>query len=302
MKIKISALLLLFVLVYSCKSEPKKEIDKVVNGDYNSNIKVNNSENLNISVLLDLSDRIDTLKYPNKAMQYYRRDVGYLKSVANAFSFKTSYKKSRKLNDKIQIFFDPEPSNSQINSLSNSLKIKINRNNGTKEFIDNVPIIYGDKSLKIYKLALKDHNFIGSDIWGFFKNKATDYCLEDKARNILVLLTDGYIYHKDNKRNEKNLSSYLTPQTIRTNQLTNSNWKAKMEKDNFGFIPIDADLSNLEILVLGINPSKKNQYDDEVIKKYWKDWFSKMGVKKFQIKNASLPSNMDKIINNFILK
>ena len=49
MKIKISALLLLFVLVYSCKSEPKKEIDKVVNGDYNSNIKVNNSENLNIS-------------------------------------------------------------------------------------------------------------------------------------------------------------------------------------------------------------------------------------------------------------
>tara|TARA_R110001592_G_scaffold20205_1_gene82306 strand:+ start:1916 stop:2818 length:903 start_codon:yes stop_codon:yes gene_type:complete len=300
MKIKIQLLLISFLLVFSCKSEPKNEVDTVVNE--NSLIKVKNNENLNISILLDLSDRIDTLKYPNNAMQYYKRDVGYLKSIASAFSYKTSYKKSRKLNDKIQMYFDPEPSNPQINSLSNSLKVHINRDNGTKDFIDNVPDFYEKNSLKIYELALKDNNFIGSDIWGFFKNKVEDFCIEKESRNILILLTDGYIYHKDSKRNEENLSSYVTPQTIRANDLINSNWKTKIEEGNFGFIPINTDLSNLEVLVLGINPSKKNQYDDEVIKKYWSDWFSKMNVKKFELKNSNLPSNMDKIINDFIVK
>ena len=38
--------------------------------------------NLNISVLLDLSDRIDTIKYSNPSMEFYQRDLGYLKSVA----------------------------------------------------------------------------------------------------------------------------------------------------------------------------------------------------------------------------
>jgi hypothetical protein len=291
-----------FLLVLSCKSVPRKELDKVVNENRNPLIKVKNNENLNISILLDLSDRIDTVKYPNNAMQYYKRDVGYLKSIASAFSYKTSYKKSRKLNDKIQMYFDPEPSNPQINSLSNSLKVHINRGNGTKDFIDNVPDLYEKNSLKIYELALKDNNFIGSDIWGFFKNRVEDFCIEKESRNILILLTDGYIYHKDSKRNEENLSSYVTPQTIRVNDLINSNWKTKIEEGNFGFIPINIDLSNLEVLVLGINPSKKNQYDDEVIKKYWSDWLSKMSVKKFELKNSNLPSNMDKIINDFIVK
>ena len=32
--------------------------------------------NLNISVLLDLSDRIDTIKYSNPSMEFYQRDLG----------------------------------------------------------------------------------------------------------------------------------------------------------------------------------------------------------------------------------
>ena len=235
-------------------------------------------------------------------MQFYRRDVGYLKSIAKAFSYKTSYKKSRKLDDKIQIYFDPEPSNPQINSLSNSLKVHVTRDNGTMELIESIPTLYEENALKIYKLALKDNKFIGSDLWGFFKNKVNDYCIRVGDRNILILLTDGYIYHEYSKRKEKNLSSYLTPQTIRANKLSHANWKSKIEQGNFGFIPIDTDLSNLEVLVLGINPSKKNQYDDEIIKKYWSDWLTKMGVKKFELKNANLPSNMDQIINDFIMK
>jgi len=41
--------------------------------------------NLNISILLDLSDRIDDKKYPNPVMSYKERDLGYIKAVAKSF-------------------------------------------------------------------------------------------------------------------------------------------------------------------------------------------------------------------------
>ena len=58
----------------------------------------------------------------------------------------------------------------------------------------------------------------------------------------------------------------------------------------------------LVILVLGINADKKNPYEEDVIIKYWEDWFNDMKVKKYEIKTSALPSNMDKIIKEFILK
>ena len=54
-------------------------------------------------------------------------------------------------------------------------------------------------------------------------------------------------------------------------------------------------------MVLGINPDKKNPYEQDVVVKYWSDWFEAMKVNKYEIKSAGLPSNMDKIIKDFIL-
>lgn len=62
------------------------------------------------------------------------------------------------------------------------------------------------------------------------------------------------------------------------------------------------DLSDLEILVLGINPNNKNRYEEDVIIKYWTDWFTQMKVKKYDIKTAQLLSDLDQIIKNLILK
>ncbi len=114
-------------------------------------------------------------------------------------------------------------------------------------------------------------------------------------------LTDGYIYHENSKIREANQTTYLTPQTIRSFQLNTSTWKTRFEKENFGFIPATNELSNLEILVLGVNPNKKNPYEEDVIKIYWENWLTNMGVKQFEIKKANLPSDMDKLIKEFIL-
>ena len=189
-------------------------------------------KNLNISILLDLSDRIDTIKNKNISMEFYKRDVGYLESIAEAFSNKIKYKKSRQLNDKIQLFFDPEPLNPQINNLSNELKIHVTKNNGTLEYINSVNDKYSSGASKIYKQALNDSKYIGSDIWGFFKNKVQDYCVDKEYRNMLVIITDGYIFYEDSNFNEGNLSTYITPQKIRSKGLTKANWKEIIESKN----------------------------------------------------------------------
>ena len=84
--------------------------------------------------------------------------------------------------------------------------------------------------------------------------------------------------------------------------MNKSNWEDKIEKESFGFIPIKMNLENLEVLVLGVNPDIKNAYEEDVIKKYWSDWLQNMKVKKFQIRNAGLPSDMDKLIKDFVLQ
>ena len=59
--------------------------------------------NLNISILLDLSDRIEKTKTKSK-------DSAYLSSLANVFVNHVKNKKVILLEDRIQLFFNPEPS------------------------------------------------------------------------------------------------------------------------------------------------------------------------------------------------
>lgn len=287
--------------IFSCK-EDKEENEKTPGPANTSVIKKAGDANLNISFLLDLSDRIDPKKYPNKSMEFYERDVAYIKSVSEAFDTHMRNKKVRQMNDQIQVFFDPEPQNNNVNAISKNLKFLINRQNASLELLDEIKNTYASKPLEIYELAINDNNFIGSDTWRFFKDKVKDYSIEEDHRNILVIFTDGYIYHENTKMKEGNKTSYITPQVIRNYGLNTKAWQEKMEKNEYGYIPATTNLQNLEVLVLGINPDPKNPYEKEVIMKYWTDWFEAMEVGRYEIKTADLPSDLDKIIKTFILK
>ncbi|WP_425236977.1 hypothetical protein [Ulvibacterium sp.] len=260
-----------------------------------------NRENLNISVLLDLSDRINPQKYPSPAMEFYLRDVGYLKSIAKSFEAHVMNKKMIRINDQIQVFIDPEPSDNTLNKKLSILKISFNKDNVTKEKILSTCKKYDSISKLIYEAAIKDDHYVGSDTWRFFKNKVSDYCIEGGSRNILVVLTDGYIFHKNTRIKEGNRTTYLTPQDIEHFGFNNTGWKEKFYQQDFGFLKANEELSNLEVLVLGINPSDKNPHEEDVIRAYWNKWLEEMGVKNFEIKQADLPSNMEKIIREFIL-
>lgn len=269
-------------------------------GTVANKIKSDNNDNLNISIFLDLSDRISVKKYPSPTMEYFQRDIGYINSIAKSFEKHVKSKKVIHINDRMQIFFDPNPLNNNINTISNSLKVNFDRKNVTKANLNNVSIDYKKKTSQIYNLAINDGKYIGSDIWGFFKNKLEDRCIQKDQRNILIILTDGYMYYQNNKINEGNSSNYITPQKIKSFGLTKSNWRQVMTKNKISILSTGKNFSNLEVLVLGLNPDTKNVYELDVMNELWSNWFNKMGIKKYKIKTADLPSDMDQIITNFI--
>lgn len=286
--------LLLFVSVFSCKQDSDKEEKEVLP-------KSPIVENYNISILLDLSDRISLEENSNPTMEYYQRDLGYIKSVSEAFTQHLKSKRIRQINDKMQLFFNPEPKDPEINSISQKLRIAIDKNNASKDLLNSINSNYALQTSKIYDSAIKDNNFIGSDIWSFFDTKVKDQCIETGDRNILVILTDGYMFYDGTVMTEGNRTTYITPKLIQKNDLNTKEWEKKLHNQDFGFIKAGEDLSNLEVLVLGINPSHNNPYEEKVIKAYWTKWFTEMKIKHFEIKNADLPSNMEKIIKDFII-
>ncbi|PIB31315.1 hypothetical protein BFP77_01730 [Maribacter sp. 4U21] len=292
------ALIFLNLTLLSCKEEPKTE-EFIHEHDFP---KVAVNSNLNISVLLDLSDRINPEKYPSPAMDFFQRDIGYLKAVAENFESHIMNKRLIKIDDKIQVFIDPEPSDKNLNQKLEALKISFDKSTVSKEAILATCIKYDSISSLIYEAAIKDDHYVGSDTWRFFRNKVNDYCIEEGYRNILVVLTDGYMYHKDTKIKEENRTTYLTPKEIRDFGFNKPGWKDKFEQQDFGFVAANNDLNNLEVLVLGINPDDKNPYEEDVIRAYWTKWLTEMNVKNFEIKQADLPSNMKKVIQDFILK
>ncbi len=298
-------ILLSFVMVtylQSCKRDSKVDVEEEEMISISTTKTTSSNDNLNISILLDLSDRISPDKYPSPAMEFFMRDIGYLESVARSLELHLLNKRVRQIDDKIKVFIDPEPSDRSLNRKINELQVHFANHNVTKETILNLPKNYDSISKLIYESAIKDDNYIGSDIWGFFKNKVDDYCIDEGYRNIVVILTDGYMYHKDAKMRENNRTSYLLSRDLNTNVLNKANWQKRMDVKDFGFIVANKDLSNLEVLVLGINPAKGNPYEEDVIRAYWSKWFDEMKVKSYEIKQADLPTHMDKIIRDFILK
>ncbi|MCD0487160.1 hypothetical protein LPB86_02905 [Pedobacter sp. MC2016-14] len=300
MKARIIRLLLLFsaLLIISCDKKSK-------DGNNSNSAKqpaTTRKDNLNISILLDLSDRIDPVKHANQGMDFYKRDLGYIEAIVKGFETHLRSKPVRQDNDDIQVYFEPEPLNSEINSLAKKLKFSFTKDNTTKASILKISKQYNLASNEIYKLAIKNSEYIGSDIWGFFKNKVNDYCIKSNHRNILFILTDGYVYHRYSKFTEGSRSSYITPEFLKALKLNTSSFQTVMMRNDYGFVKANDNLSDLEVIVLGVNPAKGNPFEGDVINEYWVKWLKEMGVKQPIMKPipADLPSNLESIIQSHI--
>lgn len=306
--LKLILILIASIIVIQCKSESSSDIEKepipkvqkTVSSCSNYLLK-NKKNNWNISILLDLSDRISEDKHPNPTMEYFQRDLGYIQTISKSFIDHIKTKKLVLMNDNMQVYFEPEPADASINEKAKQLQISFDKNLTEKQ-ITEVQKKYTTIPSEIYSVAQKNNNYLGSDTWNFFKDKVKRYCIKECNRNILVILTDGYMFHVDSKLKENNLTSYITPKTLRNFGLYKSNWMSLMKEKNFGFIPASSGLEDLEVLVLGVvnHDKKRNQYGFYVLEKYWQNWFESMGIKKYEIYGAELPANMENTIKKFL--
>ncbi len=268
----------------------------------NKKTKLKPNANLNLTFLIDLSDRIDPEKYPNKTMEYYERDTGYIASVVNAMINHLAYKKTIAFNDRIRTFIDPPPQDPEVNKVLKNLNFHFTKDNTELEVLNVMEQSYPQEACKLYQGAIKDNNYIGADIWSFFKNKAKRDCIKDGSKNILVILTDGYLYHSDNKRIENNRFNYIGKKSFKDKyRLDNGNWKARVKENGYGFIPATQNLSELEVLVCGLNPYEGNPYEEDVLSYFWESWLQDMGVNRYKILGSDLPISLDESIQEFIL-
>jgi hypothetical protein len=141
----------------------------------------------------------------------------------------------------------------------------------------------------IYHQTKVTSKYLGSDIWGFFENKAHEYCIKEGYRNVLIILTDGYIYDKNNKRKKDNKYTYISPEVLRDNP--NARLLNPFDKNS--------KLDQLDVLILELNPNPQNH--EKLLKTILQEWLDEMGVNKHKVLTTDLPSNIKPLIDDFIL-
>ena len=238
---------------------------------------------LNISVYLDLSDRLTRTMTPSQM----ERDTAIINNLIDFFVDDCiTNGKILNSNNHFQVFFYPAPNSSDIAQLAKGLNIDLAKTSLKQKKIE----LMGMKNrfqtnlAQIYADAINESKFVGSDIWGFFSNQEVDkLCIRNGYRNILVILTDGFLFHAENKIAQGNAFSYILPQTL--------------QNPNSSLIVKRKGLSNLEVLMLEVNPYEPKQRNQLITT--LENWFNEMEVGKFMVNETALPVNTEIYINSF---
>lgn len=311
-------LLLIVVLLMSCNSSDKASNDKDSKEGTGTSSNISDikptEKQFNINILWDLSDRIDPITNPSSP-QHYERDIEAIKTISEIFKKDMEKKGAFKAKGRLRVFFTPPPADPTINTIAKNLVFDLSAFKGDgatkkkKEIYDSLLQKISTNTDQIYSLTIQGNKgkkqWDGSDIWRFFKNDVKDYCIEPDTtfRNILIILTDGYIYHKDSRDKKGNRTAYLLPELLKPFR-NNSEWQTTFSKGDYGLITTRNDLKSLEVLVLEITPSRDYKNDEDYIKAYLGKWFEEMGIskEKYSCFNSDLPAYTRKKIEQFLNK
>jgi hypothetical protein len=269
------------------------------NANQSASIATPKVKQLNISILLDLSDRISPKINPDAK----KNDIENIKTITAFFREDMKRRNAYNAKGKIRIFLVPPPPNSNINSIVSKLNIDCSKmdNKGRKGIYDNLSELYTQNLDEIYDETIATSLWIGSDIWRFFKDDVRDYCVENDPdyRNVLIILTDGYLYYEQSKFKATNRFSYLLDSNLA--KYRNQNWKLLIEQNDFGIMTERNDLNDLEVLVLEIKAEKaRNRIDEDVLPFVLKKWFAEMNVSHYEVYHSDLPANIKMRIERFL--
>jgi len=269
-------------LIPTCSSCGGKTVDQ----DSTITKEVSTNRPINLTVFIDLSDRIvktrDGLRQDEKDLAVLNTIASY---VANKAQGKIKYAK-----DCMKVMFYPAPMDSDINKRAQALEVDFG-SYAKKDLVDKLQradnlVSDFNKGLQvIYNTAIKQQNFTGSDIWGFFNSKVNDFCVKDGYRNVLVILTDGYIYDENHMMQKEGQANYISRTTL---------------AQGITLMPTGQQVDNLEVLVLEVNADPVGDYAK--IHSTISEWLTSMGIKTHKIAETDLPANTKVLIENFLGK
>ena len=267
--------------------------------------KIVPKKQLNLSILLDLSDRIE----PSKNPMQIKKDSIVIRNIVGIFKNFIKSKGTYSSNDKINFYFLPAPQDQEIMSISEIINIDMHKMDvpNKKRLFQNFEEIYAHNINQIYTKTIKERKYIGSDTYRFIVDGAADKCIIDDSNyiNILIIFTDGYLYFKNSLNKIKNRYSYLGPASDVKNEFRNkSDWKTKFINGDFGFIAPQINLEKLNVLIVEVNPINSYPQDFDIIKMFWTKWFVEMNINEENIKilKTDLPNNTSKLVENYFKK
>lgn len=243
---------------------------------------------LNITVYLDLSNRlVHNGLTPN---QTYRDSI-IIRHLVDYFVEHTKGMQLLQSKNKMKVLFYPTPKDLKVSDLAAELNVDIGKKQGIDKrlTLESMGNIFSRNVSQIYEETIQQKNWVGCDIWGFFSDKKVDkLCIDKGARNIIIILTDGYIYDLFHKIKQGHAYSYITPLILKDSQAS------LIDRRNG-----DLKGKGLEVLMLELNAYTHQQHD--LMVKMLEEWFHSMGVEKFDI--AETDANLENtkhIIDNFL--
>jgi len=290
-------------------------------------------EHLNLIILSDLSNRINDDFYPRQLT-----DIQIIEAITEVFpdylrvGGRLINQKDRlrlRLINKQEIpnFHDYEADLSVDLGLFQTQGERIDYlNNKAEKSITTDLNDFQNASAKIYNKAYQ--NTSGADIWTFFNQSFDDTYLQltnpveneyvqDKARTVIILLTDGYLetgnYDKDFC--EGNSCYFLSPSRIkdfRSRLKKSAGLKVKdiIEQEGYGIKPVkNKSLKEVEVLTLEFYDRSKSASgaasvyptDFQITKAMWKDWLKNSGVKHSEIyETRESIGDIKKIVRGFL--
>lgn len=300
------SMILVFVIFCSCGSETSMPEGENAGKNLSASSHAAKGKQLNLTILLDLSDRIDPKLNAGHPSQK-EKDSTLIGDLIDYFLQEMDTKGAYMAKGKMQVLLYPPPAISGINEKVEKLSVDLSKMDvkEKKNVHETLKATVASNISQVYNAVIGQASWPGSDIWGFFKQDV-DYLAISKDsnyQNLLVVFTDGYVYHQDSKERKGNRYSYILPEQFDQYKLRSSNdWEEKMEKLDYGLISKRSDLNNLEVLVLEVNHTGKYKKDEEIIRKVLGKWFSEMNVRQWEVFNSDLPTTTMNKIDRFLME
>lgn len=264
-----------------------------------ANEKKPKATRLNVCVLLDLSDRISPSLQPLQV----EKDKRVLNGILELFEEQARKKLYVNSNDILRVAVAEQPNGygSTVLKISDDMAIDMGELKVTQKR-ERFPALkeqFTNKINELYQVASVNAEFAGADLWRFFREDLDKYRIagteQQPVRNVLLVVTDGYITFGDQKKRprEESRASYMEVSKFRHN-----GWEKEFDQKDAGLIS-GGKHADWEVQVLEVNPHRTE--DMPIISKYWSKWFEEMGIKHYRIEKTNDSARMSKqLVSTFL--